>query len=378
MSTPRVRIGDREIGPDQPPFVIAEMSGNHNGSLERALEIVEAVAESGADALKLQTYRADTITIDADGPQFRISGDHELWPGANLYQLYDRAHTPWEWHRPIFERARELGLIVFSSPFDPTAIELLEELGSPAYKIASSELVDLPLIRLAAATGKPLIMSTGMASIGEIDAAVRAAREAGCPTPVLLSCTAAYPAPVEAANLRRLPVLADAFQTVVGLSDHTPGIGVALAAIALGAAVIEKHVTLDRIDGGVDSAFSLEPAELAALAPRPRRPGARSARPQIGPTHRSRKRLRFRRSLYVVADVRPATPVTVENVRSIRPAGGLPPDLIGTCSAAPSAWTSPRALRSPGISSEPDGGCGGVHHSDSHPRVESPLGILLR
>ncbi|PZM90681.1 MAG: pseudaminic acid synthase [Actinobacteria bacterium] len=330
MSTPRVRIGDREIGPDQPPFVIAEMSGNHNGSLERALEIVEAVAKSGADALKLQTYRADTITIDADGPQFRISGDHELWPGANLYQLYDRAHTPWEWHRPIFERARELGLIVFSSPFDPTAIELLEELGSPAYKIASSELVDLPLIRLAAATGKPLIMSTGMASIGEIDAAVRAAREAGCPTPVLLSCTAAYPAPVEAANLRRLPVLADAFQTVVGLSDHTPGIGVAVAAVALGAAVIEKHVTLDRMDGGVDSAFSLEPAELAALATETRRAWSALGTPQIGADPSEQEGLRFRRSLYVVADVRAGDPVTVENVRSIRPAGGLPPDLIGT------------------------------------------------
>lgn len=330
MTTPRVRIGDREIGPDQPPFVIAEMSGNHNGSLERALEIVEAVAAAGADALKLQTYRADTITIDADGPQFRISGDHELWPGANLYQLYERAHTPWEWHRPIFERARELGLIVFSSPFDPTAIELLEELDCPAYKIASSELVDLPLIRLAAATGKPLIMSTGMATIGEIDAAVRAAREAGCPDPILLSCTATYPAPVEAANLRRLPVLAEAFDTVVGLSDHTPGIGLAVAAVALGAAVIEKHVTVDRAAGGVDAAFSLEPSELGQLVTEARRAWAALGAPRIGPDPSEREGLRFRRSLYVVADVRAGDPVTVDNVRSIRPAGGLPPDLIGT------------------------------------------------
>ncbi|HEX8626777.1 MAG TPA: pseudaminic acid synthase [Catenuloplanes sp.] len=330
MTSPAIRIDRHLVGPDQPPFVIAEMSGNHNGSLRRALQIVDAVADAGAAALKLQTYRADTITIDVDGPAFRISDDHELWGGSNLYRLYERAHTPWEWHEPIFNRARERGLTAFSSPFDPSAIEFLEKLAAPAYKIASSELVDLPLIRLAAATGKPLIMSTGMATIAEIDAAVRAARGAGCPHPILLSCTAAYPAPVEAANLRRLPVLAATFDTVVGLSDHTPGIGAAVAAVALGAAVIEKHVTLDRADGGVDAEFSLEPAELATLVTESRRARAALGVARIGADDSEAEGLRFRRSLYVVADVRAGDRVTVDNVRSIRPAGGLAPDAIGT------------------------------------------------
>ncbi|MFE3447601.1 pseudaminic acid synthase [Nonomuraea sp. NPDC059194] len=321
-----ISIAGREIGAGHPPFVIAEMSGNHNGDLRRALAIVDAVAAAGAHALKLQTYRPDTITVDADGPAFRIGEGHELWGGENLYRLFERAHTPWEWHQPIFERARERGLVPFSSPFDPTAIDLLEKLGAPAYKIASSEIVDLPLIRLAAATGKPLIISTGMATIGEIHAAVDAARAAGCEQLAVLACTAAYPAAPTESNLRSLPLLAGLTGTVVGVSDHTPGIGVPLAAVALGACLIEKHVTLSREAGGVDAAFSLEPAELAALVVESERAWQSLGAPVIGPRPSEREGLRFRRSLYVVRDVRAGEPLTPENVRSIRPAGGLPPE----------------------------------------------------
>ncbi|MEU8247048.1 pseudaminic acid synthase [Nonomuraea sp. NPDC048916] len=323
-----IEIAGRAIGADRPPFVIAEMSGNHNGSLERALTIVDAVAAAGAHALKLQTYRPDTITIDADGPAFRMGDAHELWGGERLYQLFERAHTPWEWHEPIFDRARSLGLIPFSSPFDPTAVELLEKLGAPAYKIASSEVVDLPLIRLVAGTGKPLIISTGMASIGEIHAAVEAAREAGCTQLAVLSCTASYPASPAESNLRALPLLAGLTGAVVGVSDHTPGLGVALAAVALGACLIEKHVTTARSDGGVDAAFSLEPAELAALVVESERAWQSLGSPVIGPRASEREGLRFRRSLYVVSQVRAGEPVTERNVRSIRPAGGLPPAAV--------------------------------------------------
>ncbi|MFI6476619.1 pseudaminic acid synthase [Nonomuraea sp. NPDC050663] len=325
-----VEIEGRAIGPDSAPYIVAEMSGNHDGSLDRALEIVEAVAKAGAHAVKLQTYRADTITIDADGPQFRLSDGHELWGGERLYDLYEKAHTPWEWHGPIFERARELGLAAFSSPFDPSAVAFLEDLGVPAYKIASSELVDLPLIQQVAATGKPLIMSTGMATLSEIDAAVRAAREAGCPRPILLGCTASYPADVSESNLRALPVLSEAFGLPVGLSDHTPGIGAPVAAVALGACLVEKHVTLSREGGGVDSAFSLEPAELAALVAETERGWRALGRAVIGPRDSEREGLRFRRSLYVIADVREGQPVTPDNVRSIRPAGGLMPHAMGS------------------------------------------------
>lgn len=325
-----VKLGGHPVGPDERPFVIAEMSGNHNGSLDRALAIVDAIAESGAQALKIQTYRPDTITIDADGPAFRISDGHDLWGGERLYQLYERAHTPWEWHGPIFARARERGLVPFSSPFDPTAIDLLESLDAPIYKIASSELVDLPLIRLAAATGKPMIISTGMGTVAEIAAAVEAARGAGCAELVVLACTASYPAPAGDSNLRRIPVLADLFDVVVGLSDHTPGLGAALASIALGARVIEKHVTLDRDDGGVDSSFSLNPTELAALVVESERAWSALGSVRIGPTEAEREGLRFRRSLFVIADVRAGDPVTVDNVRSIRPAGGLAPDTFAT------------------------------------------------
>jgi N-acetylneuraminate synthase len=324
-----VKIAEHAIGADERPFVVAEMSGNHNGDLDRALSIVDAVAAAGAQALKLQTYRPDTITIDVDAPAFRVSSGHDLWGGQHLYELFEKAHTPYEWHAAIFERARERGVTVFSSPFDPSAIELLEELGAPAYKIASSELVDLPLIRLAAKTGKPLIISTGMATLGEIDAAVRAAREAGCESLALLACTAAYPAPPADTNLRRLPLLAQAFGVPVGLSDHTPGIGVAVASVALGASVIEKHVTLFRADGGVDAEFSLEPAELAALVAESGRAWAALGGTAVGPTPAEREGLRFRRSLYVVEDVRVGDVVSAANVRSIRPAGGLPPDELG-------------------------------------------------
>lgn len=323
-----VRIGEHEVGAGCRPFVIAELSGNHNGDLDRALAIVDAVAESGAQALKLQTYRADTITIDADGPAFRVGSDHELWGGRTLYELYDQAHTPWEWHAPIFERARERGLTAFSAPFDPTAVDFLESLDVPAYKIASSEIVDLPLIRYTARKGRPLIISTGMATAAEIDAAVRAAREEGNDDLVVLGCTAAYPAAPEDGNLRALPLLAELFDVVVGYSDHTPGIGVAVAAVALGAGAVEKHVTLDREDGGVDSAFSLEPAELRSLVDETERAWQSLGSARIGPRKAESEGLRFRRSLFVVENVRAGEPVTERNVRSIRPAGGLPPDRL--------------------------------------------------
>jgi pseudaminic acid synthase len=260
-----IEICGRKIGPDQPPFIIAEMSGNHNQSLGRALEIVEAAACSGAHALKLQTYTADTMTLDADQGASRISGSGSPWEGANLYQLYQEAHTPWEWHGPIFQRCRELGLIYLSTPFDDTSVDFLESLEVPCYKIASFENTDIPLIRKVASTGKPLIISTGLASVAELDESVRAAREAGCRDIVLLKCTSSYPAAPENSNIATIPHLRALFGAQVGLSDHTLGIGVAVAAVALGATVIEKHFTLSRQDGGVDSSFSLEPLELNAL-----------------------------------------------------------------------------------------------------------------
>ncbi|WP_275291173.1 pseudaminic acid synthase [Amycolatopsis sp. La24] len=320
-----VRIGKHLLGPARPPFVIAEMSGNHNGDLDRALAIVDAIADAGAHAVKLQTYRPDTITVDVDGPAFRIGDGHSLWGGENLYKLYEKAHTPWEWHEPIFARARERGLEVFSSPFDPTAVELLESLDAPAYKIASSEIVDLPLIELCARTGKPLVISTGMANVAEIDAAVRTARSVGNDQLIVLGCTASYPASPTESNLRGLPLLAGLTGTLVGLSDHTPGLGAPVAAVALGAVAIEKHVTLARSDGGVDSEFSLEPAELAALVTETHRAWEALGEPVLGPRESEKEGLRLRRSLYVVEDVRAGDPVTAQNVRSIRPAGGLAP-----------------------------------------------------
>jgi len=319
-----ISLSSSEIGRGKPVFTIAEMSGNHNGSLDRALEIVDAVATTGADALKIQTYTADTLTIDSDEPPFHVKGDHDLWGGRNLYSLYQEAHTPWEWHEAIFDRARSHGLIPFSTPFDPTSVEFLENLGVELYKTASAEIVDIPLLREVARTGKPVIVSTGMATLSEIDAAVTAMRDAGCSRLVLLACTAAYPALPEEARLGNIQVLREAFDVPVGLSDHTLGIGVAVAAAALGAVAIEKHLTLDRASGGVDADFSLTPAEFAALVT-----SAEQARVAVqsgvsfGPTEQEKAVLALRRSLYVVADVRRGEPVTAQNVRSIRPAGGL-------------------------------------------------------
>lgn len=317
------------IGAGNSVFVIGEMSGNHNRDLDRALAIVDAVAASGAHALKIQTYTADTLTIDSDLPAFRVEEGHGLWGGRTLYDLYQEAHTPWEWHAPIFGRAREHGLIPFSTPFDPTAVEFLENLGVELYKTASAEIVDLPLLREIARTGKPMIMSTGMATLAEIDAAVTAVQGVGCTQLVLLACTAAYPAEPAEARLGNIAILRDAFDVPVGLSDHTLGIGVSVAAAALGAVAVEKHVTLDRVDGGVDSDFSLTPPELAEL-----RIATDQARIAVasgagfGPTAEERTVLALRRSLFVVEDVAAGSVVSADNVRSIRPAGGLPPDAL--------------------------------------------------
>ena len=318
------------FGVEKRPYIVAEMSGNHNGSLDRALALVDAAADAGAHAIKIQTYTADTMTVDVKHPRFQISKGHDLWSGEYLYQLFERAHTPWDWHDAIFSRARERGITPFSSPFDRTAVDLLEKLDAPMYKIASSEITDLPLVRLCASTGKPLIISTGMASVQEIAAAVEAAQGAGATDITVLSCTASYPAPPEQTNLRRIPVLAQMLELPIGLSDHTLGIGVPIAAIAFGACLIEKHVTLDRADGGVDSAFSLEPAELAMLVTESERAWQALGTTHIGPTEAEKESLRFRRSLYVVADVEAGDLVTEANVRSIRPTGGLTPDAIGT------------------------------------------------
>jgi pseudaminic acid synthase len=319
-----IKIADLTVGPDVPPMIIAEVSGNHNGSLGRALDIVRAVADAGAHAVKLQTYTADSLTIDSDLPAFTLSANHRLWPNRTLHSLYTEAATPYEWHEPIFELARDLGLLAFSSPFDGYAVDFLDSLGVPAFKVASSEIVDLPLIRRMAETGKPVIVSTGMATLAEIDAAVRTVRASGNDQVIVLGCTAAYPASPEESNLRRLPVLAAALNTDVGLSDHTLGIGAAVASVVLGAVAIEKHVTLDRHDGGVDSAFSLEPAELAALVRETGTAWRALGSATVGPTPHEREGLRFRRSLYVVRDVLAGDPVTADNVRSIRPTGGLP------------------------------------------------------
>jgi N-acetylneuraminate synthase len=324
-----VTIAGREIGTHAEPYIIAEVSGNHDGSLDKALEIVRASAEAGAHALKLQTYTADTITIDVDKPEFRLSSGHALWGDRRLYDLYEEAHTPWEWHEPIFSLARELGMAAFSSPFDPTSVDFLDDLDVPAYKIASSEIVDLPLIRYAASKGKPMIISTGMASVAESAAAGTAARETGTGEIVVLSGTANYPADPEASNLRGIPVLRNAFGCPIGLSDHTMGIGAAVASIAFGAVLVEKHVTISREGGGVDSAFSLEPAELKALVTETRTAWASLGEPVIGPRASEAEGLRFRRSLWVVEDVKAGATVTEANVRSIRPAGGLAADEIG-------------------------------------------------
>ena len=319
-----VKIGNIEIGEGHPPFIIAEMSGNHNQSLARALEIVGAVAKTGAHALKIQTYTPDTMTLDLDEREFHISDSNSLWAGNSLYKLYDEAYTPWEWHEPIFERARELGIIAFSTPFDDTAVDLLESLNVPYYKIASFENNDIPLIRRVAATGKPLIISTGMASIAELDDSVRAAREAGCKDLILLKCTSTYPATASNTNILTIPHMRELFGCEVGLSDHTMGVGVSVASVALGATVIEKHFTLNRADGGVDSAFSMEPAEMAQLVVETERAWQALGQVSYGATEAEQKNIVFRRSLYVVQDLKAGEELTKDNVRAIRPGLGLP------------------------------------------------------
>ncbi|HEX3032698.1 MAG TPA: pseudaminic acid synthase [Bacillota bacterium] len=320
-----MRIGDREIGCHSEPFIIAEMSGNHNQSLVRALEIVEAAAASGAHALKIQTYTADTMTIDLDEREFHISNKASLWEGESLYRLYQKAHTPWEWHKPILERCRELGLIGFSTPFDATAVDFLEELDTPCYKVASFENTDLPLIRRIARTGKPIILSTGMATLAQLDETVRCARENGCQDLVLLKCTSSYPATPENSDIRTIPSLRENFQCEAGLSDHTLGIGVPLAAIALGASVIEKHFTLDRAEGGVDAAFSLEPGEFRELVRESKNVWQALGQVSYGPTQQELGSLQFRRSLYIVKDLEANEILTADNLRSIRPGLGLEP-----------------------------------------------------
>jgi pseudaminic acid synthase len=315
----------RKIGPNQPPFIIAEMSGNHNQSLERALEIVEAAAKAGAHALKIQTYIADTMTLNLDNKDFKIENPESLWKGNTLYQLYQQAYTPWEWHKPIFDRARELGMIPFSTPFDETAVDFLEELDVPMYKIASFENNDIPLIKKVASTGKPIIISTGMATVAELDETVRVAREAGCKDLVLLKCTSTYPASPENTNILTIPHMRELFNCQVGLSDHTMGIGVAVASIALGATVIEKHFTLSRADGGVDSAFSMEPDEMRALVIETERAWQALGEVKYGPTEKERASLKFRRSLYVAKDMKAGEEFTKENLRIIRPGYGLSP-----------------------------------------------------
>jgi pseudaminic acid synthase len=322
------KIANRSVGLDHPPFIIAEMSGNHNQSLERALQIVDAAAAAGAHAIKLQTYTADTMTIDIKTGEFLIQDSKSLWNGKTLYDLYKEAYTPWEWHAPLFERARKLGMIPFSTPFDETAVDFLESLGAPFYKVASFENTDLPLIRRIARTGKPVIVSTGMASLANLEEIVRALRSSGCENFVLLKCTSSYPSTPENSNIKTIPHLRDMFKCEVGLSDHTMGVGVAVASVALGASVIEKHFTLSRADGGVDSAFSLEPHELKALVVETERAWQGLGSVTYGASDSEKASLQFRRSLYIVKDVKAGEPFTKENVRAIRPGFGLPPKFI--------------------------------------------------
>lgn len=336
-------IDGRAIGPAEKPYIIAEMSGNHNGDIERAFLLLEEAQRAGADAVKLQTYTADTITIDHDGPEFTVDGG--LWGGRRLYELYQEAHTPWAWHPDIFAKARDLGITIFSSPFDPTAVDFLEKLEAPAYKIASPELIDLPLIGYVAQTGKPMIMSTGMANLVEIAEAVDAARDGGCKKIVLLHCTAAYPARPEDANLASIADLAARFGVLSGLSDHTMGTVVATTAISRGAVAIEKHFTLARADGGVDSAFSLEPSELASLVKDVRIAHSAIGVPTHGPIAAEASVLKNRRSLYVVAPIKKGDAFGPENVRSIRPANGLAPKFLdavyGRCAARDVSFGEP-------------------------------------
>ena len=307
------------------PFIIAEMSGNHNQSLERALEIVEAAAKAGADAIKLQTYTADTMTLDISEGEFFIEDKNSLWAGRSLYDLYQEAHTPWHWHKPIFDKCKELGIIGFSTPFDATAVDFLEELDVPCYKIASFENTDLELIKKVAKTGKPLIISTGMTTVAELADLVQTAKENGCKELVLLKCTSSYPATPEGTNLLTIPHMKQLFDCEVGLSDHTMGIGVSLASVALGATVIERHFTLARADGGVDSAFSLEPAELNQLVEEALKVKQALGQVSYRVAEQEKKSLQFRRSLYFVEDIKAGEVITEKNMRAIRPGFGISP-----------------------------------------------------
>lgn len=320
-----IKLENRIIGTDQKPFIIAEMSGNHNQSLERALEIVEEAAKAGADAIKLQTYTPDTMTIDLDGGLFSIDDEDSLWYGKNLYELYGLAHTPWDWHKPIFDKAKELGLMPFSTPFDDTSVDFLESLGVSAYKIASFENTDWTLLKKVAATNKPVIMSTGAATLADIDEAVTILRDNGCSDLVLLKCTSTYPATPENTNLATIPEMRTIFQCHVGLSDHTLGIGAAVASVALGARVIEKHFTLRRADGGTDAAFSIEPEELKALVEETERAYLALGEVQFGIQKAEEKSLRYKRSIYVVEDVKKGEEFTKANIRVIRPGDGMKP-----------------------------------------------------
>lgn len=340
--TRRFNFGDRPIGFDAPVFTIAELSGNHNGSYERALEMLRAAAAAGADAVKVQTYTADSITLDSDAPDFRAEG---LWEGRTLYDLYTEASMPWEWQRDLAREARDIGVKFFSSVFDFSSIEFLEEVGVEAYKIASFELVDVPLIEATAATGKPVIISTGMGTLSEIEEAVTAARSAGAGGLALLACTSSYPAPASAANLMKIPNLAETFDVVAGLSDHTIGNTVAIAATALGAKIVEKHFTLRRDQGGVDSAFSMESEEFAEMVNVIREAESAIGPPTYGPTDADASSVAYRRSLFISQDVAAGARISADDVRSVRPASGMHPrylkDVIGRVARRPLSKGTP-------------------------------------
>jgi pseudaminic acid synthase len=322
----QITIDGRVIGPNEPPYVIAELSANHNGQMLLAMRLIEEAKKAGANAAKLQTYKPDTITLNGDSEDFKIRGG--LWDGRTLFELYEEAYMPWEWHKPLFEHASKIGITLFSSPFDNTAIDLLEDLNAPAYKIASFEAVDLPLIKYAASTGKPMIISTGMADAEEIQEAIDAARDGGCKELAVLHCVSGYPAPAEDYNLRTIPDMIERFGLVTGLSDHTLDNTTAITSVAMGASIIEKHFTLDRSGGGPDDSFSLEPAELAALCL-----GAKTAWQALGQVDYGRKsseqgNAKFRRSLYFVKDMRAGEVITENCIRSVRPGFGLPPKFM--------------------------------------------------
>ena len=323
-----IKVGNRYIGPNHPPFIIAEMSGNHNQSLDRALEIVDSVASSGAHAIKIQTYTPDTMTINLNEREFHIDNKESLWKGKSLYDLYGEAYTPWEWHKQIFDRAKKHGLIAFSSPFDSSAVDFLEGLGVEIFKIASFENTDIPLIKKVAKTGKPMIISTGMATVAELDESVRAAKENGCKELILLKCTSTYPALPINSNIKTIPHLNNLFDCQIGLSDHTLGIGAAIASVAMGATVIEKHFTLDRNDGGVDSAFSLEPNELKSLVEESCSAWQSLGSINYGISESEKTSIQFRRSLYIVKDMNKGDEISASNLRAIRPGLGLPPKYI--------------------------------------------------